>query len=374
MDNTPLRPPPPSLCHNGQVSDLMPRPLPLLTADLPGTGGAAKVSPEDFLVEEIPAYLPTGVGEHLYLWIEKRDLSTQDAVRIVATMLGVKERDIGYAGQKDRKAVTRQWLSAHTKVEAPESPDPRLKILERSRHVNKLRIGHSKGNRFVITVRGTSPGALETAQTLLARLIEQGLPNFFGSQRFGRAHDNAVLGAALLGIGTHPEAGRAQRDRFLKRLALSSLQSEIFNRALAQRMADGTWNKVLDGDVLRKRVSNGVFVSEQPEVDQPRVDSGELDVTGPMPGHKERPAAARVAKEREDALLAEAGVPREALVRGGDETEGARRPFRVPLGAPTVRAVADDALELAFALPAGSYATRVLAEITKAELDLPSDG
>src|SRR4051794_30884966 len=99
----------------------MPRPLPLLTADLPGTGGAAKGSPEDFLVEEIPAYLPTGIGEHLYLWIEKRDLSTQDAVRIVAALLGVKDRDIGYAGQKDRKAVTRQWLSVHTKNPAPES-------------------------------------------------------------------------------------------------------------------------------------------------------------------------------------------------------------------------------------------------------------
>jgi tRNA pseudouridine13 synthase len=356
------------------MADLLPRPLPLLTADLPGTGGVAKVAPEDFLVEEIPAYLPSGTGEHLYLWIEKRDLSTQDAIRVIAALLGVKDRDIGYAGQKDRRAVTRQWLSVHTKNEAPESTDPKVKILERGRHGNKLRLGHSKGNRFVTTLRGTHAGALATAEAVLARLKAEGLPNFFGSQRFGYKHDNAVLGAALLGVGTHPELGRAQRDRFLKRLALSALQSEIFNRSLAERMADGTWIRALDGDVLRKRASGGVFVCEQPEVDQLRVESKELDVTGPIPGHKERPGAARVALAREDALLAEAGLSREILKGGGEETEGARRPFRIPVDGATVRQVADDAIELAFALPAGAYATRLLAEVTKAELDLPSDG
>jgi len=356
------------------VPSLTPQTTPLLTDHLPGTGGSAKVSPEDFLVEEIPAYLPAGIGEHLYLWIEKRDLSTSEAVRIVAGALGVTDRDIGYAGQKDRRAVTRQWLSVHTKKDAPVIEDARVRVLQSGRHGNKLRLGHSKGNRFVLTLRDTAADAAARAETILGRLNREGLPNFFGSQRFGRNGDNAALGAALLGMGEHPELVRARRDRFLRRLALSALQSEIFNRCLASRMTDGLWTTVMGGDVLRKRASGGVFVSTDAAVDQPRVDSGELDITGPLPGHRERPAAQAEARMREDAVLAEAGVARESLAQGGDETEGARRPYRVIVEDPRVSQVAPDAVELGFTLPAGAYATRVLAEVMKIAVDLPSDG
>jgi tRNA pseudouridine13 synthase len=353
--------------------DLAPRPLPLTTAALPGTGGTAKVSPEDFLVEEVPAYLPSGAGEHLYLWIEKRGLSTSEAVKTIARALGVSDRDVGYAGQKDRKAITRQWISVHTKSAAPTSDDPNLQILEASRHGNKLRLGHTKGNRFTLTVRGTAPDAAARAQATLAHLAAHGLANFYGVQRFGRKGDNAALGAALLWLGEHTELAFAKKDRFLKRLALSALQSELFNRVLTARLNDGLFDEVFVGDVLRKRESGGVFLCTDAVTDRERLHSREIDVTGPMPGNRERPAATGVPREREDRVLAEAGVPREAFAKAGDEAEGARRPFRIPLDGATAKAVGDDALELSFELPSGSYATRVLAEVMKSDLSLPGE-
>lgn len=353
--------------------DLLPRPLPLVTQDLPGVGGAAKVAPEDFLVEELPAYAASGEGEHLYLWVEKRDLSTSEAVKLLAAAAGANERDVGYAGQKDRRAVTRQWFSIHTKAAAPTMADERLKILVASRHGNKLRLGHLAGNRFVLTVRSVAPDAVARAEAVLARLAQTGLPNFYGTQRFGRRGDNAVLGAALLGEGEHPEAVRARRDRFLRRLAISALQSELFNRCLTARMADGLFAAVVEGDVLRKRASGGLFTCTDPATDQPRFDAGEVDVTGPMPGHRERPAAQGPAMAREEQVLAEAGLPRAAFEKGRDEAEGARRPYRVPVERASCRAVGADALELAFELPSGSYATRLLAEIMKADVALPGE-
>src|SRR5690606_30058177 len=131
--------------------------------------------------------------------------------------------------------------------------DPDLQILTSSRHSNKLRLGHTKGNRFVIRLRGTHPDALPRAQAILARLAETGLPNFYGEQRFGHRLDNAQLGAALLGHGEHRDRRRADRDRHLFRLAISALQSELFNRILSARIADGLWQTVIPGDVLQKR-------------------------------------------------------------------------------------------------------------------------
>jgi len=356
------------------MTDLSPRPLPLLTHDLPGTGGLAKVAPEDFLVDELPAYLPGGTGDHLYLRIEKRGLSTADAVRSVARAFGVSEREVGCAGQKDRQALTVQWFSVLTKQDGADLADERLRVLETGRHGNKLRLGHLRGNRFTVVLRGVGPEAAARAEAILERLSREGLPNFYGTQRFGRHGDNAALGAALLGLGDHRELGRARRERFLRKLALSALQSELFNRCLAARMADGLLDTALPGDVLRKRASGGHFTCESPETDTPRVRSGELDVTGPMPGPKERPAAKDEALAREERVLAEAGLTREAFAKGGADAEGARRPYRVVVESPSVRALPDDALELSFALPSGSYATRVLAEVARGELSLPGEG
>ncbi len=349
----------------------MPRRLPLLTADLAGTGGTIKVAPEDFVVEELPAYLPSGEGQHLYVWVEKRDLTTQDAARLLAQGVGTNERNVGYAGQKDKTALTRQWFSIVTNRDEVAVDDPRVRILSVARHGNKLRLGHAKGNRFTVIVRGVVPDACTRAQAIIARLAVTGLPNFFGPQRFGRRADNAVLGAALLGLGEHPQERHAQADRHLRRLALSALQSELFNRSLCERLADGLWDEVIEGDVLQRR-GGGLFTTEDLAVDRERLLRGEVDATGPLPGPRERPEARGAAREREDRVLSAAGVPRETFLHGRGEAEGARRPYRIPIADVTLRELAGStALEVSFPLPPGSYATRVLAELTKSDVAVP---
>jgi tRNA pseudouridine13 synthase len=346
-------------------------PLPRITADLPGSGGVVKASPEDFRVDELPSYLPGGSGEHLYLQVEKRGRTTRDVVRELARALGVQERDAGVAGLKDRQAVTTQWLS----FAVPRDPDPAslagegFRVLQASRHGNKLRTGHSRGNRFSIAVRG---GDLERARAAAAALAARGFPNFFGAQRFGAAGENAAVGRALLrGELADPAVRRAARDRFLRRLSISAWQSLLFNRWLAARIQDGLFASALQGDVMKKLESGGVFTCEDPVADGPRVERFEISPAGPMFGHRLRPAAGP-AGEREARLLAEDGTTLEMLARGGGEAEGTRRPGRLPVRVET------EPLEVGyratFELPRGSYATVVMGELVKEEAELGEAG
>jgi tRNA pseudouridine13 synthase len=344
-------------------------PLPFVTAGLPGSGGRLKASPEDFLVEELPAYLPSGAGPHLYLKVEKRDRTTRDVVRDLARALGVPERDAGYAGLKDRAAVTTQWLS----FPVARDPDPAtlagpgLRVLAASRHQNKLRPGHARGNAFTVVVRG---GDLGRARACAAALAAAGLPNFFGPQRFGRGGDNAALGRALLSAEPGPEARRAARDRFLRRFALSALQSELFNRWLAERLADGLFAAALLGDVLKKLDSGGVFLCEDAATDGARVARFEVSPAGPMFGHKLK-AAAGEAAAREARLLAAEGLALADFERGGGEAEGTRRAARLPVEVALTPLA--DGYQATFELPKGSYATVVMRELMKAEADLPDE-
>lgn len=344
-------------------------PLPFVTAGLPGSGGRLKASPEDFLVEELPAYLPSGAGPHLYLKVEKRDRTTRDVVRDLARALGVPERDAGYAGLKDRAAVTTQWLS----FPVARDPDPAslagpgLRVLAASRHQNKLRPGHARGNAFTVVVRD---GDLGRARACAAALAAAGLPNFFGPQRFGRGGGNAALGRALLSAEPGPEARRAARDRFLRRFALSALQSELFNRWLAERLADGLFAAALPGDVLKKLDSGGVFLCEDAAADGARVASFEVSPAGPMFGHKLKPAAGEAAA-REARLLAAEGLALADFERGGGEAEGTRRAARLRVEASL--APLADGYQATFELPRGSYATVVMRELMKAEADLPDE-
>ncbi len=343
--------------------------LPFVTADLPGSGGQLRASPEDFRVDEVPAYLPQGSGPHLYLKVEKRGRTTRDALRTLARALGVTERDAGYAGMKDRDAVTTQWLS----FPVARDPDPAqlsapgLRVLEVSRHQNKLRPGHVRANRFEVVVRG---GDLGRAQACAAALAERGLPGFFGPQRFGAGGGNAEVGRALLLGQRTPEAAHASRDRFLRRLSISAFQSELFNRWLAARMADGLFAAALPGDVLKKLDSGGLFTCEDPAVDGPRVARFEVSPAGPMFGHKLRPAAGE-ALAREERLLAEAAVSLADFARGGGEAEGTRRAARLPLAVEL--SAAEGGYRACFELPKGNYATVAMRELMKAEGDLPED-
>ncbi|BDG10416.1 tRNA pseudouridine(13) synthase TruD [Anaeromyxobacter paludicola] len=341
--------------------------LPFVTADLPGSGGAIKRSPEDFRVDEVPAYLPQGDGPHLYLLVEKRGRTTPDVVRGIARALCVPERDCGYAGLKDREAVTTQWLS----FPCPRDPDPErlagegYRVLRASRHQNKLKAGHARGNRFGIAVRG---GDLARAAACAEGLAARGLPNFFGAQRFGRDGDNAAVGKLLLqGRLEDPRARRAARDRFLRRLTLSAWQSALFNRWLAERLADGLFAAALAGDVMKKLDSGGVFDCADPAADAPRVAAFEISPAGPMFGHKLRPASGE-ALAREERLLAAEGVTLDDLRRGGGEAEGTRRAARLPVQVSLEPM--EGGYRASFELPRGSYATVVMGELTKSEADL----
>ena len=348
--------------------------IPLLTADLPGTGGLTRVAEEDFRVEEVPLYEASGSGEHLYLTVEKKGRTTPDVAREIAQALKMRERDVGTAGLKDKRGVTVQRMSIASKLapdEALSLAGPGWRVVAAARHNNKLRPGHLRGNRFRIVVRGVGPDALARAEAISGRIRQTGVANLFGPQRFGRYGDNADLGRKIL--ARDPSAQKAARDRFLRRMALSALQSELFNANLADRLRDGLFEKAIDGDVLRKRATGGLFVCEEPAADTPRVQMQEVDPAGPLPGHSLF-AARGEALKREEAILKRADIDPASFAAGGSEMEGARRPYRIAPEELAVESADPDALALTFALPKGSYAISVLREIVKdQEFDRTAD-
>jgi len=316
-------------------------------------------SPETFLVEEIPAYLPSGAGEHTFVWIEKRMTTTPDAVAALARRLGIDAREVGYAGMKDRHATTRQWLSLGRV--APETAlaagDDLVRVLRALRHGNKLRTGHLRGNRFEVVVTDLyDPADGARLCEALGRLAREGLPNRYGDQRFGAAGDNARRGLAVI-------RGQArERDHRRRKLWLSAAQSAVFNGVLSLRAAAGLLRQVVPGDVLQKTATGGMFATEDPATDQARVDAGEVVITGPMPGGRTRePAEGTRARALEDEALAALGASRAEFASVRRDLPGTRRPLLVPvtLGAPAGAPVDGDprAIRLAFELPAGTYAT-----------------
>lgn len=347
--------------------------------DLPvlaGTGGRIKDAPEDFVVEEVPAYTPSGSGEHTFLFIEKRALSTQEALRLLCRALALREADAGVAGQKDKQALTRQWISLPRVAPEQalgmvlESGAGHVRVLSAARHGNKLRTGHLLGNRFTLTLRDTEAAdAVARARAILAALERRGLPNRYGDQRFGQEGRNAEDGRRLC------RGELRVSDRFRRRFLVSAYQSALFNRYLLRRQEEGLLRTVLVGDILAKRDSGGLFaVGSEGERDaaQPRVDSGEVAVTGPMFGSRMKaPPPGSPASLREEALLREEGLEPAAFAGLGAIAEGTRRPLVVPIGLPGAGPAAEAdpedprAVVLRFALPAGSYATVLLEEVIR---------
>jgi len=330
-----------------------------LTAGLPGTGGRLRASPEDFEVEEIPAYLPSGQGEHLFLWVEKVGLDTPDAARRIASALGLQLSEVSWAGLKDRVAVTRQWFSvpawAEASLAAFEARDE-LRVLAHARHGNKLRVGHLRGNRFRIRIRDAErPGAVGP---VMERLVAEGLPNAFGEQRFGRG-DTALRGRALV----HGERLPARPSAFERKFYVSAYQAQLFNGMLEARLREGTLRRALRGDLMRKTDSGGLFLCREPELDQPRVERGEIAATGPIFGWKMQRPEGQV-DDAEQAVLAAEGLTLDSFRRLRSIAEGTRRPFAVAVG--DARWSVESTVELAFTLPAGSYATVLLDEVMKA--------
>jgi len=351
------------------------QPPPLLTADLPGIGGRIKTVPEDFEVEEIPAYEPSGEGDFLYLWMEKRDMGAEYFARQVAKRLGIAAGEVGTAGLKDRRAVTRQMVSVPAscgdRIEALNGDG--IRLLHARRHSNKLKPGHLHGNRFRILVRAVAPEAAGLLGPILARLRGEGLPNFYGPQRFGRDGETVLFGLSLLRNEPPPMvAGRRPHARspFLRKLALSAAQAALFNHYLARRMGDGLLRQVLAGDVMARWPFGGLFVADDLPREQERFDRRETVPAGPMFGRKTF-AAAGEAAAREEATLAEAGLTRAAFHGFGKLLQGTRRHNLVYLDE-LEATVIPDGVRLTFLLPAGSYATVLLRELMKT--DFAEDG
>lgn len=354
---------------------------PYLTAGLPGLGGRLKAEPEDFQVEELPAYTPSGEGQHLFVWVEKRGRTSPQMVEALARHFKISSRDIGIAGMKDRHAVTRQWASLPAHLldftdpgDAVGEVDEEIRVLEAGLHGNKLRTGHLHGNSFRIRLRDLEVDAATAEQRLEAIfevLRRRGFPNYYGSQRFGRDRQTVDLGLGLLS----GEAGvqrKLQRNKRLKRLAVSALQSAVFNRVLAARVEADTVDRVLEGDRLEWFTSRRTFDADAETIAEAQafVDAFEASITGPMPGPKMYQADAE-ARAIELEAYGAFGVSDEAFAPLGKIAQGTRRHLMIPAPEASYTIEADSSgapvVELAFSLPSGSYATVVLREISKAD-------
>lgn len=404
-------------------------PLPFLTADLPGIGGVIKSRPEDFLVEEVPLYAASGAGHHTYVLIEKRGISTREALDRIRRALNISRGEVGSAGLKDTHAVTRQWISiAHTSRQRVEKLDlPEIRILETDQHTNKLKPGHLAGNRFVIRVRRVAlplEQAVHISGDVLAVLTQKGVPNYFGPQRFGNRRNNHLLGKAVIhdemelfidhflgrpeagtdapvtfqartlfeqkcyqdAVGVWPRQFHEHRralkalvksqgdkrrayyaiDKHLKGLMVSAYQSDLFNRVLAARMP--SIDQLLLGDMAYKHINGASFRVEEPHTEQPRCARFEVSPTGPLLGQRTVRLTGPAGEIENPILDAEAlsdDMMRQMKRLGA---RGGRRPLRFQPRNVDITTGEDDLgpyLELRFELDSGCYATCLLAEITK---------
>lgn len=328
---------------------------PVLTARI-------RSAPEDFRVEEIDGFEASGEGEHLLLTIEKRGMNTGFVAGLVARWAGVAEHAVGYAGLKDRHAVTVQRFSVQ--LPGREAPDlalleqDGLRVLAQARHRRKLPRGALAGNRFVLALRQVS-GERAAIEARLAAVAARGVPNAFGEQRFG--HGGGNVGKALAMFAQGPRGKRMGREQ--RSMLLSAARSALFNRVLAARVADGSWERGLEGEVWALSGSRSVFGPEPlSEALQARLDAGDIHPSGPLWGRGALRSEG-ACRERELAALAddESLALRDGLERAGLEQE--RRALRIRPGDFAWHWEADDALVLSFALPPGSYATAVLQQL-----------
>jgi len=407
---------------------------PYLTKEIPPIAFTIKTIPEDFEVEEIPAYEPCGKGNHLYLWIEKKGIPTHEAVRQISKAANISRKQIGAAGLKDARALTRQFISLEDYQDAGQKLHDatlrNIKILSMARHTNKLKTGHLKGNRFKLKLREVDPSRWDDFEKAVAFLTSQGIPNFFGSQRFGMRGDTWKIGRALLEnneklsanlIAGMPEDGDTgaillarqlfekgefaesarmwprqfnhcvtlatalaknggnfkkglyQLDRKILRFYISSFQSWIFNKILARRLHE--LDSVRKGDWAHKHVNGAVFLVQDEEGDSVRAKDFEISATGPLHGKKMRKPEGYPAQVERD-VLAEVGVQEAAFAGHFLRCMGDRRPLRIKASEVTMGKGTDEHgfyFEVSFVLPSGAYATVFLREIAKDQMIDASD-
>jgi tRNA pseudouridine13 synthase len=315
-----------------------------------------RVSPEDFQVEEILGYDADGAGEHLLLWVEKRGANTDWVARELARFAGVPPVAVGYAGVKDRNAVTRQTFSVQLAGRPDPDwstfPHPEVEVLAAIRHSRKLKRGALRGNRFVLVLREVQ-GEHDSAEKVLGQMATRGVPNYFGEQRFGREGGNVAQARAMFG-------GR-RVDRNQRSMLLSAARSQIFNEVLAARVERGQWDTALEGEVWSLAGSRSWFGPEPfNDVLAERLARGDIHPSGPLWGQGEPPTQAEAG-----ALEREIGAANDDLVAGltAARMDQERRSLRLLPANLRWRWLDDTTLELSFELPAGAYATVVVREL-----------
>jgi tRNA pseudouridine13 synthase len=335
----------------------------------PPLRGVLKSAPEDFVVEETLSFVADGLGEHDLLWIEKRGANTEWVARGLARFARVPQVAIGFAGLKDRHAITRQHFTVQLPGRGVDWSTLELagvQVLAVQRHSRKLKRGALVGNGFELVLREVT-GDRERAQSLLENLRDRGAPNYFGEQRFGRAGGNLDLARRLF-AGAHLE--RSERS-----FALSAARSAIFNCVLDRRVRDDCWNRVIAGDLCNLAGRRAWFGPVEPDaVLEQRCADGDIHPTGPLWGTPPAPTTAACAALEQHCAEVHGDLAA-GLIEAAVESE--RRPLRaIPerlewrwqddAGTPT------GALRLRFGLPPGAYATALIRELIDVAGDLPT--
>ena len=390
-----------------------PMDLPYLTPEFPGIGGVIKQRVEDFFVQELPLYEPSGQGEHVYTEIQKVGLTTFDVIRQLSEALGVSQRDIGYAGMKDARAITRQLFSilGTTEQKVMDLKLPNITVQWAARHGNKLRLGHLAANRFAIKIREVNPTDVVKLRPVMDILEKRGVPNFFGEQRFGRRGNNDLLGAALvrgdnvavlkLLLGSpDPEiddratllarkefdaeqneesmkhwprrCGLERRilarliktkkpngavraiDEKLRRLWVSALQSRLFNEVLTQRIS--AIEHLMDGDLAYKHDNGACFRVESAAAEQPRAIRLRSARPARCVGYRMTLPEGEPLRIEQEVFTGHGLSPGDLKQAGKERVKGARRAFRVkPENVELAGGVDEHGphVTVAFTLPAG---------------------
>ncbi|HVT31758.1 MAG TPA: tRNA pseudouridine(13) synthase TruD [Rhodanobacteraceae bacterium] len=321
--------------------------------------GRLRAEPGDFFVEEILGFEPSGAGEHAFVQIEKTGANTEWVARRLAEKAGVAPVAIGYAGLKDRHAVTRQAFSIH--LPGRRDPDwsalaiPGVRVMSASRHDRKLKRGIHRGNRFRIRVRDVE-GSRDAAGQRLDAIRARGVPNYFGEQRFGIDEGNLARARELF-------AGR-RMPRAQAGFAISAARSLLFNAVLADRVAARHWDRGLDGEVWMLAGTHSIFGPEALTDELARrLAAFDIDPTGPLWGAGELRTSGHV-REIEQRAIAPFGDLADGLAKAGLVQQ--RRALRLPVQNLEHAWEHDGSLVAEFELPAGSFATVVLRELCDA--------
>jgi tRNA pseudouridine13 synthase len=343
--------------------------LPYTTPKFLGIGGSVRARPDLFVVEEIPAYEPLGYGGHLYVNLTKELTTTRETQLSIAGLLGLRPENVGHAGLKDKYARTTQTFSILLEDQKPDikaitdliESSLGVEVKWARLHPRKLRSGHLRGNRFVVTVTDIDMAGGEAAKR--ARLIAEaihgtGAPNYYGSQRIGARGNNVYMGLGIL------SGERREPNRWLRRYLISSYLSYLCNRYIAERVRRNLFTTILAGDLAKKHDTGGVFWVENPAAEQPRCDRKEISWTAPMFGAKMKAAKADAALLEEE-VFRKSGLTTDLLRRHG--VEGTRRMGRL---VPEVEVSPHpEGLTLSFGLPAGGFATTILREFMKDDVE-----